>query len=559
MTEPDAFPRPWLAHYPAKVAMPVTVPDGLLTEMVHRSVERWPDRTAVVFHGARWSYRQLWEQAGRLAGALAREGVGAGDRVAISLPNSPLYPIALLATWWLGASAVQLSPLLVGEDLVEELADARPKVLLTLEILYPRLEHVPAEDRAPVEFVARLRSCFPASRRPFVNLVLRRRKLPTAFPAGPRVRRWTPRLRDGAVPPLFRGDPARTVALLQYTGGTTGRAKAAMLSHRNLVANVVQVNAWNTSRVDGEEVILASIPFFHIYGLTVALLKGLADGSTIVLQLQPEVREILRLFDRYRPTQFPGVPALYTAFVRQPDLGRYRIRSIKFCVSGSAPLLGEVQRMFVAATGGKLVEGYGLTEASPVTHANPEEGENRIGSIGLPLPLTDQRIVDAETGTRALPVGEVGELTVRGPQVMLGYFGQPTETAGVLRDGWLFTGDIARVDADGFCYLVDRKKDMVNVGGLKVYPREVEEVLMQHPSVAEAAAVGVPDVEHGEVVRAFVVLKAGAPPVDAATLIAFVRERLAHYKAPRSVVFRDSLPRSGIQKVLRRELKEALA
>ncbi len=550
-----AAARPWLKKYPAGIAPDVTVPPVLLTGLVRESVRRWPERDAIVFYGARWSYRTLWAEAGRLAAALRAEGVGPGDRVAVSLPNCPLYPVALLAAWWLGASVAQVSPLLVGEDLAYEMDDARPKALVTLEILYPRLEKLPAGLRAPAEFVGRLREFYPALRRPFVNLVLRRRGLPTAYPSGPRVRRL-PRGRDvGAPPPLYEGDPASTVALLQYTGGTTGRPKAAMLSHRNLVANVVQVNAWNTSRVDGKEVILASIPFFHIYGLTVALLKGLSDGSSVVLQVQPDIREILRLVDRYRPTQFPGVPALYQGFVDQPDLGRYRIRSIKFCVSGSAPLATEVQKLFESVTGGKLLEGYGLSEASPVTHANPEAGENRVGSIGLPLPGTDQRIVDEETGSKEMPVGESGELWVRGPQVMLGYYRHPEETALVLHDGWLSTGDIARLDADGYAYIVDRKKDMINVGGLKVYPREVEQVLLEHPDVADAAVVGVADPAHGEVPKAFIVLRAGAVPSEE-KLIAFVRARIAHYKAPRSVVFRESLPRSGVQKVLRRALRE---
>ena len=551
--------RPWLRKYPSGVPQHVEIPQGLFTDLVARTAERWPQRDAIIFYGSRWSYRRLWQEAGRLARLFADEGVGPGDRVAVFLPNCPLYPVALLAAWWLGASAVQISPLLVGEDLAAELMDARPKALVTLEILHPKIERLSQVPRADAEFVARLRSFYPVARRPFVNLVLRRRGYPTRFPRGERVRR----LRFGGPPPtpppLYRGDPEQTIAVLQYTGGTTGRPKAVLLSHRNLVANVTQVNAWNTSRVEGEEVILGVIPFFHIYGLTVALLKGLADGSTIVLQLQPEVHEILRLVDRYRPTQLPAVPALYTAFVRQDDLARYRIRSIKFCVSGSAPLTPEVQRLFETVTGGKLVEGYGLSEASPVTHANPEDGERRLGSIGLPLPLTDQRIVDAETGTRVLPVGEIGELNVRGPQVMVGYYHQPEETASALRDGWLYTGDIARLDADGYAYIVDRKKDMINVGGLKVYPREVEEVLLEHPGVAEAAVVGITDVAHGEVPRAFVVVRPGAVGVTEEALIAFVRARIAHYKAPRSVFFRPSLPRSAIQKVLRRELKEELA
>jgi long-chain acyl-CoA synthetase len=556
MSTPDLGERVWLKRYPSTVPPTLEIPNQLLPEVIGAAVQRWGDRTALIYYGATWSYRRLWEESGRFAAALARDGVVAGDRVAIYLPNCPAYPIALLGILRLGAVVVQVSPLYLGQDLSRILQDATPKALVTLEILYPNLDKVRGEYVVPVLYVARLRELYPFWLRPFVNLKLRQRKLPTHYPRADRtVRPWTWTVHFRGTVPEFHGDPATTTAVLQYTGGTTGVAKAAMLSHRNLVANLLQINAWNTGRKSGEEVILASIPFFHIYALTVALFAGLADGATIVIQTRPDIPELLKLIDRYAPTQFPGVPALYTAFIRTPGIERHRIRSIRFCVSGSAPLPVEVMRRFQELTGGTLIEGYGLSETSPVTHVNPTEGERRPGSIGIPLPNTDQRIVDEETGTRVLPPGEVGELDVHGPQVMLGYYRNEAETAAMLRDGWFRTGDIARIDADGFAYIVDRKKDTINVSGLKLYPREVEEVLLQHPGVAEAAVIGVPDREHGEVVKAFVVPKAGAHPTEA-ELIAFVRERIAHFKAPRSVEFRTSLPRTGVQKVLRRVLKE---
>jgi long-chain acyl-CoA synthetase len=547
--------RPWLAKYPAGVPAHVEIPSHLLTELVAESVARWGDRTALVFYGARWSYRRFWQESERFAAALKREGIGPGDRVGLYLPNCPAYPIALFGILRLGAIVVQVSPLYVGQDLLRILDDSEPKALVTLEILYPNVAKVAPEHPIPVVFVARLREFYPLLERPFVNLVLRRQHRSTAFPTDRPVRRWRQAVREAGSVPIHRGDPATTVALFQYTGGTTGIPKAAMLTHRNLVSNVTQLISWNTTAEPGNEVLLASIPLFHIYGLTVALLMGLVEGATIVLQTRPDVPELLKLVDRYRPTQFPGVPALYQAFVQRPDLARYHIRSIKFCLSGSAPLPVEVQRRFEDLTGASLVEGYGLSETSPVTHANPVKGERRAGSIGLPLPDTDQRVVDPQDAGRVLGVDEVGELSVRGPQVMLGYYHQPRETAQVLQDGWLLTGDIARIDADGYAYIVDRKKDVIIVGGMKVYPREVEEVLFQHPGVAEAAVVGVPDAARGEAAKAFVVRKPGATVTDA-ELIAFVRERIAHYKAPRSVEFRDSLPRSGVQKVLRRSLRE---
>jgi long-chain acyl-CoA synthetase len=560
MTEssPPESERVWFSRYPPTVPRHLAVPSVLLTELFESSVKRWPDRTAIVYYGSRWSYRELWDASERFAAALAREGIGPGDRVALYLPNCPAYPIAFFGVLRLGAVVVQVSPLYLGQDLTRLLKDSTPKALVTLEILYPNLAKIASEHAVPVVFVARLREFYPWYARPFVNSVLRRQKMSTEFPTDRCVRPWRTALASAGTVPRVTVDPGTTVAVLQYTGGTTGKPKAAVLTHRNLVANVVQGNAWNIRLEPGNEVVMAAIPLFHIYGLTVALLMGLAAGGTVVLQTRPEIRELLKLIDRYQPTQFPGVPALYLAFTRQPDLAKYQIRSIRYCVSGSAPLPAEVQRRFEELTGASLVEGYGLSETSPITHVNPLSGERRLGSIGVPVPETDQRVVDLETGTRVLPVGEVGELSVRGPQVMREYYQQPEETALVLKDGWFRTGDVARIDADGFAYIVDRKKDMVNVGGLKVYPREVEEVLFQHPDVADVAVVGGPDPERGESVVAFVVRKPGAM-VTPGDLIAFVRDRIAHYKAPSRVEFRDQLPRSGVQKVLRRVLREEAA
>ncbi len=557
-TASEVQDRVWFRQYPPKVPRHLTIPDRLLTDLVEESVRRWPDRPAIVYYGATWSYRRFWQESERFAAALARENVGPGDRVALYLPNCPAFPIAFFGILRLGAIVVPVSPLYLGQDLGRVIEDATPKAFVTLETLYPNLEKVPGGPTVPAVFVARAREFYPWYRRPFVSVGSRDSTSPRKLPRGPSVRSWKKALATSGSVPLVRSDPRTSPAVLQYTGGTTGVPKAALLTHRNLVANVVQGNAWNLWLEPGAEVVMAAIPLSHIYGLTVALLMGLAAGGTVVLQTRPEIRELLSLIDRYQPTQFPGVPALYQAFNRQPDLANHKIRSIRYCLSGSAPLPLEVQRRFEELTGARLVEGYGLSETSPITHENPLAGERRAGSIGVPVPETDQRVVDLETGTRVLGVDEVGELAVRGPQVMLGYFRQPEETALVLKDGWFRTGDVARIDPDGYAYLVDRKKDMVNVGGMKVYPREVEEVLFQHPSVADVAVVGAPDPERGESVVAFVVPKAGVS-VTPEELIAFVRERIAHYKAPHRVEFRDQLPRSGAQKVLRRVLREEAA
>jgi long-chain acyl-CoA synthetase len=550
--------RVWFARYPSKVPRHLSIPDQLLTELVEASVRRWPSRTAIAYYGARWSYRRLWKESERFAASLGRESVGPGDRVGLFLPNCPAYPIAFFGVLRLGAIVVPVSPLYLGQDLAGLLKDVAPKALVTVETLYPRLASIRGECTVPVVYVARSSEFYPWYRRASVAASLRKQGLSTAFPIDSSVRRWRTAIRTPGPVPGNRFDPGTTLAVLQYTGGTTGRPKAAMLTHRNLVANVVQGNAWNIWLEPGAEVVLAAIPLSHIYGLTFALLMGLAAGGTVVLQTRPDVRELLALIDRYGPTQFPGVPALYLRLSRQPDLAQHRVHSIRYCISGSAPLPLEVQRRFEELTGARLVEGYGLSETSPITHINPLTGDRRPGSIGIPLPETDQRVVDLENGAKVLATGEVGELCVRGPQVMLGYFHQSEETDLVLKDGWFRTGDVARIDADGFAYLVDRKKDMVNVGGMKVYPREVEEVLFQHPSVADVAVVGAPDPERGESVVAFVVRTPSAS-VTAEELIAFVRERIAHYKAPRRIEFRNQLPRSPAQKVLRRVLREEAA
>ncbi|HEV2428733.1 MAG TPA: long-chain fatty acid--CoA ligase, partial [Thermoplasmata archaeon] len=528
-TAPEPASRPWLAHYPKEISPTFEVPDGSLDEAVARSVERWADRDAFVYYGAHWSYARFWEATGRFAAALHRDGLGAGDRVALYLPNAPAYPIAFFGALRLGLTVVQVSPLYLGEDLSGLLGDAQPKAIVTLDVLWPNLAKLP-EGRVPaVAYVATVREFYPWFKRPFVNRVLRRRGLRPGTPKAPGVRPWANALMNSGEFPKPVRDPARDVAVLQYTGGTTGVPKAAMLTHRNLLVNALQCQRWFPIVPPGTSVVLAAIPFFHVYGMTVALNYPLLSGSTVVLENRPDPDEMLGLIARYKPQELPGVPTLYRAIADHPKVGRVDVRSIRLCVSGSAPLPAEVSERFERITGGHLVEGYGLTEASPVTHANPiDHTLRRAGSIGLPLPLTDQRIVDLETGTRVLPLGEVGELCVKGPQVMLGYYRRPEETALVLSDGWLRTGDVARIDAEGYAYIVDRKKDMIDVGGFKVYPREVEEVVFRHPQVAEAAVVGIPDPSLGEVVKAFVVARPGPRPTEA-EVIAFVRERIAHY------------------------------
>jgi long-chain acyl-CoA synthetase len=546
--------RVWLRHYPEGVPPTLEIPDRSLVELVQESVLQHPDRVAFIYYGAKWTYRRFWEASGHLAQSLLNEGLRRGDRVALYLPNCPVYPIAYFAALRAGFTVVQVSPLYIGQDLHRLLEDAQPRAVFCLQLQWPNLAKLNWSFPAPLTYVVGLNELYPFPSRLFVNRVLRRRGLPTGIPEGAGIRQWKPALATAGAPAPVHVNAATEVAVLQYTGGTTGSPKAAMLSHRNLVANALQCGAWFNVAAEEREVVLAAIPYFHVYGMTVAMTYPLLAGATIVLETRPDVDEILKLINKYHPTQFPGVPSLYNAINHHPKRDQYDLRSIRVCLSGSAPLPLEVAKKFEAETGGSVVEGYGLSETSPVTHANPIKGERRAGSVGLPVPDTDEAVVDLETGTKLLPAMESGELCIRGPQVMLGYYHQPQETAAVLKDGWFKTGDIAYLDADGYCFIVDRKKDLINVGGFKVYPREVEEVLFQHPGVADAAVVGVPDPDLGEVVRAFVVKKPGAT-VTSDELIQFVRERVAHYKAPRVVEFRTALPRSGVQKVLRRELR----
>lgn len=547
---------PWFRHYPPNVPRTIEVPNIRLPDLVEPSATQWADRSALVYYGSRWSYRRFWELTGRVASALAADGFVPGDRLALYLPNTPAHPITFFGALRLGLTVVHVSPLYLGQDLVKVLSDSKPKGLVTLDILYPNLAQVAPEVTVPTVYVAHTREFYPWPQRAFVNLVLHRQGRTTEFPSAPNVRTWSGLTKGSGSFAKPTTDPATEVAVFQYTGGTTGRAKAAMLTHRNLVANALQCRAWFSAQPPGTSVVLAAIPFFHVYGMTVALNYPLSHGATIVLQNRPDPSEILKLIGKYHPSELPGVPALYAAINNHPKVRKYDIRSIQVCVSGSAPLPAEVAKRFEELTGGNLIEGYGLTEASPVTHANPIHGERRAGSIGLPLPLTDQRVFDLTDRSKVMVAGDVGELAVRGPQVMLGYANAPEETREVMLGDWLLTGDIARIDADGYAFVVDRRKDLIDVGGFKVYPREVEEVLYQHSSVAEAAVIGVPDARLGEVVKAFVVLRKGTKATEG-ELIEFVRARIAHYKAPRTVEFRSELPKSGVQKVLRRVLRDA--
>ncbi len=546
--------RPWLAQYDPGVPHQVEIPQVPFTAVFARTVSRFPNLPAVYFYGHRWTYRQLDEMTNRFANALIGLGVRPGDRVALLLPNCPQFVAAYFGAWKAGAVVTPVNPLYAPGEIAHHLNDAGAETLVVLSRFYPRVQAIRGETPLKRVIVTEIKEYMGLPIR-WLYALLKERAAGDRVAVAPGDYRWGDWLRGAPeTPPSVCVEPD-DLALLQYTGGTTGIPKGAMLTHRNLVANITQCHAWIRPVLrEGEDSILCVLPFFHLYGIAACLHLGVLLGATMILLPRWDVKEVLRTIHRLRPTLFPGVPTMYIAINHHPDLGRYDLSSLRFCLSGAAPLPAEVQQEFERRSGCRMVQGYGMTEASPVTHLTPLVGETPLRSTGLPVPNTDARIVDVETGQQVLPPGAEGEIIVRGPQVMKGYWRMPTETANVLRDGWLYTGDIGYMDERGFFYVVDRKKDMIISGGAKVFPREVEEVLYQHPGVREVAVVGVPDPYWGEAVKAYIVPREGVH-LEEAEVIQFCKERLAAYKVPKAVEFRDELPKTLVGKILRRALR----
>jgi long-chain acyl-CoA synthetase len=504
------------------------------------------------------NYQRLLDLTYRFAAALQQAGVKKGDRVAIHLPNCPQFIIAYYATLMVGGTIVPCNPQYVARELKHQLNDSGAETIVTLSLMYPMVKQIRAETSLKRVIVANIKEYFPGLLKLLFTIATEKKEGHYQDISGDADTHW---FQDVLASAPARPTPVEVdmedTAVLMYTGGTTGVSKGAQLTHRNIQANAVQIRGWFPRLHKGQETFLTSLPLFHSYGMSTCLNLGILLAGSILLIPNPRVLiHVLKSIDKHHPTVYPAVPALYVAINNYPEIDKFDVSSIKACISGAAPLPVEVQQKFQQLTGGRLVEGYGLSEATPVTHANPIYGENRIGTIGLPFPSTDARIVDTETGTQDLPPGEVGELAVRGPQVMKGYWQMPTETANVLREGWLYTGDMARMDEDGYFQIVDRKKDMIlGAGGFNIYPREVEEVLYQHPKVKSAAAVGVPVPGKGERVKAYVVLKEGETATEE-EIIEFCRENLTRYKVPKFVEFRQDLPMTMVGKVLRRVLLE---
>ncbi|NBD27526.1 long-chain-fatty-acid--CoA ligase [Paenibacillus glycinis] len=554
---------PWLRNYPGEVAPDVEIPNLAIGELLLQAAAKYPANEALFFFGKRTTYKELLAAAQRMAAGLQAAGVGKGDRVAVMLPNCPQAVIAYFGVLLAGGVVVMTNPLYVERELEHQLRDSGASVIVTLDMLYPRLARVRGDtpESGPVPqlrkvIVTSIQDGLPFPKNLLYPVKQRRAGKQPQIPYGKDgVTRFASFMAKAPkLPAEVAPDPERDIALLQYTGGTTGTAKGVMLTHRNLIANAAQCEAWFYRVQEGKERFLAALPLFHVFGLTVIMNFSVLKAGSIVLLPRFEIEAVLKAIRDEKPSIFPGAPTMYVALLNHPEAKKYDLSSIKACISGSAPLPLEVQTQFEAVTGGRLIEGYGLTEAAPVTHANPIWTKRKIGTIGLPLPGTLAKVVDLETG-ETLPPGEIGELLVKGPQVMQGYWNKPEATAAALQEGWLRTGDLAQIDGDGFFTIVDRIKDIIIAGGFNIYPREVEEVLYEHPGVKEAAVIGLKDAYRGETVKAFVVLRKDVN-VSSMQLDRWCRERLAVFKVPHVYEFRSELPMTMIGKVLRRKLQE---
>ena len=552
-------PRLWHKKYEPGIPTSLDYPDRTIPAMLSNSAKRFPDNPAVIFSNTRLTYAQLDDQVNRLATALQGMGVGEGTRVAIYMPNLPQTVISFFAVLRLGGVAVMTNPLYTSREIQHQWTDAGVTVAIMLDFLYegrvkPIREHLGVEHFVIASIPEYLR--FPLNL--IAPLKLKRANPPMIAKVsdGPGIYRFKQTIRR-TTPNISRDVPAMDdLALLQYTGGTTGVSKGAMLTHRCVSANVVQISRWNTTLKEGEEIMVACLPFFHIYGLTVVMLHAANSGLSMVLIPNPrDIGSIVKGIVKNKATMCPAVPAMYQGINKYPNIESFDMSSVGVCNSGSAPLPVEVLQEFERLTGAKITEGYGLTESSPVIHSNPAFGERKIGSIGIPLPDTDVKIVDLEDGVTEVAPGEPGELIAKGPQIFAGYWNRADETAATLRDGWLYTGDIAQMDEDGFFFIVGRKKDMILASGYNIYPDEIDRVLMGHPDILESATIGVPDEKRGETVKSFVVLHQGHS-LSEEDIVAYCKENLAAYKVPRQIEFRDALPKSTVLKILRRELRD---
>ncbi|MBE2221811.1 MAG: long-chain fatty acid--CoA ligase [Anaerolineae bacterium] len=558
--------KPWLKHYEDGVAKTITLPDNTIIDMLDESAKKHPNHIALFFKGTKLTFRDYKEQTDALAAALVASGFKKGDRAVIYMANTPQFVISYFGIMKAGGIVIATNPLYTERELEHQLADCGAETVVVMSRYYPLLKNVQKKGHTQVKriIVTNIKDYFPKHLSMLFTLLKEKKGGDDVKPEGSDMAFKDFIAMGKKAAPVNVTVTVDDLAMLQYTGGTTGLAKGAVGTHGNLSANIEMLKEW-LEWEEAKEGFVGAIPFFHSYGMITAMILSAAIAGTLYIVPDPrDQKDLLSTIDKYKPTLFPGVPAMYVAINNNSDVaaGKYDVSSIRACISGSAPLLMETKREFEKLTGGNLVEGYGMTETFVATHCNPIKGENREGSIGLPLPNVECHIVDAVEGENDVPVGEIGELIMKGPTIMKGYWNMPTETANAMRDGWLYTGDITRMDEDGYFYIEDRKKDMIIAGGYNIYPREVEEVLVMHPAVMEAAVAGVPDPKRGETVVAWIVKKPG----DATTeeeIKAWSKTQLAAYKYPRVIIFRDELPKTTVGKILKRDLvkeeKEKLA
>lgn len=550
---------PWTSHYDREVPVSLTYPEIPVFELLQKNIRNRPDKTALIFFGKKISYGQLGQYINSMVCALKKLGIRSGDRVALLLPNCPQFIISYYSILTSGATVVPVNPLSTETELLHIFRDGEVRAAIGLDLLAGRLESVRDRLRESGEHHL-LEHTYYTSLREFLpfplNVLypLRQKMPPEAGKRLPGCSLFTHLLKEKPVPhPPAAIDLQKDVAVLIYTGGTTGKPKGVMLSHYSLAVNASHCAAW--VQISPDDYLLAVLPIFHGFGMSVCMNATMMKGAACILVPRYEPEELLKSIHRFRPTLFAGVPTMYIGMINHPRMKRYNLSSLRGCFVGAAPLAPEVKKRFEELTGSKLMEGYGLTEAVTAKCCNPFRGVNKTGSIGIPFPDTVMRIVDMETGANELPPGKIGELVIQSPDLMLGYYNRPEETAATLKNNWLFTGDMGYMDEDGYFYIVDRKKDMVITGGFNVYPREVEDVLYQHPAVREACVIGIPDDYRGEAVKAFVTLKENST-TNNGEILAFCREHLMPYKVPQKVEICEELPKSPIGKVLKRALRD---
>ncbi|MBM7605694.1 long-chain acyl-CoA synthetase [Metabacillus crassostreae] len=547
--------KPWLTLYPEEIPHELLLDDGKsLHDYLKQSALEFPTKTAIHFLGKELSYSEVYNQSLKLANYFQSLGLQKDERVSIMLPNCPQAVIAYYGVLLAGGIVVQTNPLYMERELEYQLKDSESTFIITLDLLYPRVSKMKALTNIKHIIVTSIKDYLPFPKNLLYPMVQKKQNQLVVKVEHEGTTHQFKKIMEIAQPDIEIKDcdPINDIALLQYTGGTTGFPKGVMLTHHNVASNTKMCSTWMYKCKRGEESILGIIPFFHVYGMTTVMNLSVMQGYKMILLPKFDAKDALKTIGKLKPTLFPGAPTIYIALLNHPDIQKYDLSSIKCCISGSAPLPVEVQEKFEQVTGGRLVEGYGLSETSPVTHANFIWGERKKGSIGVPWPNTEAIVYSYERDGLAEP-NELGEIAIRGPQVMKGYWNKKEETEATFKDGWLLTGDIGYMDEAGYFYIVDRKKDMILAGGYNIYPREIEEVLYEHEKVQEVVVAGVPDPYRGETVKAYIVLKDGH---DATTeeFNEYARKHLAAYKVPRIYEFRDELPKTAVGKILRRAL-----